>query len=171
MPLRDRNENNIDPLGFRRSVTTGSTTQSVGSSLEGLIGIRLKSTHTSATVIPEILSIVMNGDEADEDGVRVNEWRLLLNPTMTDTPTWTSANSNSPIEYATGSGGNVITGNGEECITGFGSAGYMNLPLYGLIRPGNYLHRSTDELWLCIASMSGSTEFGASITFREVNIS
>mgnify|MGYP000067253061 CR=1 FL=1 len=171
MPLRNRNENNIDPLGFRRSVTTGATTQTVGSSLEGLIGIRLKSTHLSATVIPEMLSVVMNGNGEDENGVRINEWRLLFNPIITDTPTWTSAHSNSPIEYAVGSGGNLITGEGEQCVSGFGSAGDMNIPLPSLIRPGNYLHRSTDQLWLCIASMSGSTEFGGAITFREVNIS
>lgn len=159
-------EGGVEPSGLSRGVDTGITTQNINAaSLEAMIGYRLKSTHLNATIITKFLSLIPTGNED-------TQWQLQLNPTYADTPTWNSAGTSSPAEFAVGSGANTISVDGTILAAGYTSDDTNNLGEVAetIIHPGVALDGTRDEIWLCARPQSGGGNYLASINLRELNI-
>jgi|TARA_Y100000296_G_scaffold81659_1_gene109294 hypothetical protein len=160
-----QSEGGKEPSGVSRGFNTGVTTQTLGTSLEAMIGYRLKSTHLDATVINELISLMATGNED-------TRWELQMNPTYSDSPSWTSAGTTSPVEYAVGSGANAVSADGERLAIGYASDNIndVNLDIKTVIHPGVAIDGTRDEIWLCASTVTGTGNYVAGVNVRELII-
>jgi hypothetical protein len=159
-----QSEGGVEPSGISRCVNTGITTQGIGTTKEAVIGFRLADNSLCSTIIPEIISAMSTGNED-------TQWELQLNPTYANTPTWNSAGTSSPAEFAVGNGSNTVSVDGEILAGGYGSDDLNNLSLdiNTVIHPGLSITGVKDEIWLVVRTVTGSGDYVGSINFRELN--
>lgn len=127
------------------------------------IGIRLKSTHLSATILPEYVSILT---ESSDDV----EWVLVSNPTVAGTFTYADQ-TNMPVQAAFGATANTVTG-GTQLAGGWvaagASAGALTAALDTELLLGSAIDGTPDELVLCIRPLSANCDAQVSIGFRSL---
>lgn len=157
-----QSEGGRDPSGVTRGVSVRNTTQTIGTSPEAMIGIRLKSTHLCSIVDIVSPSLMPTGNED-------TQWELQLNPTYADTPTWTSGGTSSPFEYASGSGTNTVSVEGETLAVGYASddVNAVNQAANTIIHLGVDLDLNRDEIWLVVRAVTGSGAYVGGLNVRE----
>lgn len=158
-----QSEGGIEPTGNTRGVSTGITTQSISTTPEGVLGIRLKSTALCSTIVIHNISVISTTDENAQI-------QLCRNPTYADTPSWTSAGDSSPFEYAIGSGTNEISAIGEVLEVYYTSSSENNLGVDSnpIMNPGVALDGTRDEFWLVITSTAPGSFLGG-MNVRELS--
>lgn len=125
-----------------------------------LLGIRLKSTHLSVTLIPQYVSTLA---ETSDD----YEWILLMNPTVAGTFSYSDV-TNMPIQVARGATANTITG-GTPIAGGWVKAGVQgggateNLDTELLL--GSAIDGTPDELVLACRPLTANLDIQGSIGF------
>jgi len=114
-------EGGYNPAGFVRSISNGTTTKTVSSTLIPLLSLRLKSANIRASILPTSTALWVT-DNADI------QWQVLLNTTLTGA-SFASVGANSIAESDTSatalSGGELIasgyTGNAQTFFQNFNS--------------------------------------------------
>jgi len=155
-------EGGVDPSGVTRGISMTSA-QTVGTTFEGLIGFRLKSTNLCSSVsIANFTSVITSAN----DDVAI---AVLRNPTYANTPTWNSAGTSSAVEFAIGGGANTVSDNGDSLGFYFASsaANIINNDPSVVINPGVAIDGTRDEFWLAARSTSGSADVAAAINISE----
>lgn len=166
-------EGGSQPTGaiFYESTDGTAVTCSTTATEYAVIGIKLKSTHLDGIV--EIVSTSLQIQSATKS----IEWRLVLNPTVAGTFTY-SAVTNASVEVATGATANTVSG-GYKILGGFLESGNNNSglgsgPINALenaIRVGAAIDGTVDELVLTVTPNNGSSavDVEGMITWRELN--
>ena len=158
-------EGGQESTGITYYLSTGGThiDANAADSLYAVIGMRLKSTHLSATVIPEYVSILT---ETSDDV----EWVLVSNPTVAGTFTYADE-TNMPVQAAYGATANTVTG-GTQIAGGWvasgASAGAESSALDTELLLGSAIDGTPDELVLCVRPLSANCDAQASIGFRSL---
>ena len=155
-------EGGADPSGTTRGISMTSD-QTVGTTFEGVLGIRLKSTHLCSTInVASISTLTLTTNDNMEGS-------LLLNPTITDTPSWISGGLSSPFEYAIGSGANTLSG-GQSLNSYFFSddSTLPPSPPNTILNPGVSIAGVRDEFWLGIRTISGTGNVVAAMNILEL---
>lgn len=150
-------------IGILRSASTGSThidANDVGTTY-AVIGIRLKSSHLNASVVPEKLSMVSETNDAFH-------WALGMNPTIAGTFTYGDL-SNSAVQFATGATANTVSDLGTVISEGYASTqtreGAQDLET--LLRLGSSIAGTPDELVLMVTPLGTNSDIQGSLTWRE----
>jgi hypothetical protein len=152
-------EGGFNPQGLLRRAIVDDITVDTTPGL--LLGLRLKANSFDASIVLQKISIIAqsSGDF---------EWFFAFNPTYTGTVVWSDLD-NSNVQTAINNGNNV-TDRGIDIDGGFVSSdidsGDANLDTS--LRLGKDLEGNFDEIWLCVRTLSGSEDFYASITFRDL---
>lgn len=136
-----------------------------------LMGIRLKSANTNAVIKLVNFSIQIH---TATDKI---QWKLLLNPTVAGTFTY-SDETNSSVQIATGALANTVT-SGTEISGGFlesggaqaGAAGSLSGSIDNAILLGSKIDGTVDEFVLIAMPIAGSTnvDLEAGINWREIS--
>jgi hypothetical protein len=116
-----------------------------------LCAIRLKSTHLDAIVTPQAVSVM---SQTNDDFL----WRLLLNPTIAGTPTWSDL-TNSAVQTTVGATANTITG-GYVLASGYGRQSTSQASQLGFasaLRIGASIAGTPDVLALAITPLGSGT--------------
>lgn len=164
-------EGGSEELGFIRSLSTNGThidanTENV---LYAIAGLRLKSAYIGSVV--KIISAAIQIQNASKTG----EWRLLLNPTVAGTFTYSDI-TNSPLQGASGATANTVTG-GTQLSGGFGfspAGGGGAGDILAEINTSRYLGAAidgtVDEIVLCWMPNGGTSshDVEGSLTWREL---
>jgi len=155
--------------GIVRSADRGISAQTIGTTLEPVISIRLGSGYERSTVTPLSVNILGGGS-------RNIRWALILNPTVTGgtAASWTDAGPESWIEYDIDRDGSVTGGilldSGYIGSTQGKSAAseslIFNIPSQ-LTLSSDY-NGVVDELILCAQTDNGTDDIYASIKWLEV---
>lgn len=106
-------EGGFEDLGYQFSVDTGLDDVDI-SSERALVAIRPKLTFNGIVNRTPALPIALDFFPTEHQVIR---WRLCYNPTFGGTPTWTSADDDSTVEYLTNY--TNITDNGKVVASGF----------------------------------------------------
>ncbi len=146
-------EGATDLTGMLRSHDNGNThvdATTAGTSYL-LCAIRLKSTHLDAIVTPQAVSVM---SQTNDDFL----WRLLLNPTIAGTPTWSDL-TNSAVQTTVGATANTITG-GYVLASGYGRQSTSQASQLGFasaLRIGASIAGTPDVLALAITPLGSGT--------------
>lgn len=164
-------EGGSEQLGATLSVSRGATsfTTASNTSVNPLIGIRLKSTHLGATIIPESFSVLCTST-ADF------EILVLLNPTVagSDAASWTSL-ANSAVEYdVTRDNTNLLSSYvplySEVASSTNQFRAQISPELKQSILIGADISGNQDELILAVRNLSAAAEtYYATFNFRELS--
>lgn len=106
------------PIGTGYLCTTANT-------MYPIVSIRLKSTALDAVVIPTASSLLGKGNGVDF------KWNIIAGGTVTNTVAWTSAGTNSAVEYTLSA--NAITG-GRVCATGYFNSSTQSSPTIDILK-------------------------------------
>jgi hypothetical protein len=157
-----QSEGGRDPSGVTRGISVRNTTQNIGTTPEAMIGFRLKSTHLCSIADVVSTALIPTGNED-------TQWELQLNPTYADTPTWNSAGTSSPIEYAVGSGANTVSVEGETLAVGYAADDVNNVQegTNTVIHPGVAIDGTRDEIWLVVRNVGGTGTYAGGLNIRE----
>jgi hypothetical protein len=90
-----------------------------------VVSIRLKSTALDAIVIPTAASMLGKGNGVDF------KWSLIAGGAVTNTEAWTSAGTNSAVEYTLTA--NAISG-GRVCATGYFNSSTQSSPTIDILK-------------------------------------
>lgn len=163
-------EGGKEEKGLVLSTSTAGThvDADVVNTVYAILGLRLKAAYIGTVV--KILQASIQLQTASETG----EWRLLLNPTVEDTFTYSDI-TNSALQKATGATANTVTG-GTEIAAGFAqstSGGGGSGGTSSLIATSRYLgaaiDATVDEIVLCWQPTTGTNQdIEASLTWREL---
>jgi len=145
-----------------------SFTTAANTSINPLVGLRLRSDRPDGTIIALSASILCTSTAQFR-------WSLLLNPTVagTDAASWTSVGGNSAAQYdVSRDNTNLLTG-GTQIASGYledtnQAGGAIDLRLNSAVRPGIDIDGGQDELVLAVQNLSAAAEtYYASINWRE----
>lgn len=157
-------EGGFEPLGVLRSHSTGTThvDASVANTAYAILGIRLKSTHLDAAVIPLNVCAI---SETNDDF----RWVVSLNPTIAGTFTYSNLD-NSACQTAAGATANTVSDFGEILAQGYVSTDTLQVSadLHNALRPGSLIDGTPDELVLTVQPLSADTDIQAAINWREL---
>lgn len=135
----------------------------VAGTLYACIGMKLKSTHLSSTIIN--LTMSMMGTTTNDN----YHWQLLLNPTVGGTFTYNNL-TNSALQIAYGSTTNTITG-GTLLNSGYASQSTsIQSLLDNALSIGSTIANVSDALVLAVMPVGGASNLDiyASLTWREL---
>lgn len=139
-------------FGIDRGATVFATNND--SNIYPLLGIRLKSTHLSATARVHSFSVVCTTTSAFR-------WALLLNPTVTGTALTFSSVTNSSIDACTTSTNGTTLSGGTVLYTGYANqvtSGDLNITVPISIYLGSTIAGVPDTIYLGIQRISTSAE-------------
>jgi hypothetical protein len=147
-----------------RDQGVGTSNMNVVGSFYATVGIRLKSTHSNVKVVVESISVV---NITNAGGI----WRLLLNPTVAGTFTYTDV-ANSAVQYASG---NTVSNPSTNTVTGgvvidggyYSSAQATTLKIESAIHLGVSLAGVRDTLVLVMGFFTSNEDGAGSLTWRE----
>lgn len=154
-------EGGFEPHGIVRSHDNGITGVTAGTSPTALLGIRLRSTHLGATIVPESMGIIVTTNDT-------MRWSLLYNPTVASTFTYANL-ANSCCQIATGVAANTITG-GTKLASGYVSSQgrQADLPTEIALRIGADIANTPGTLVLAAQALTGTLVAYGSFVWREV---
>lgn len=147
-----------------RAITPLTTANAT--TLYPILGLRLKSTHLSASIHPLAAAVAC----ASQATFR---WVLCFNPTLAGTAVVWNDKTNSSVQVATPTKGTTVSAEGTQISAGYAvQAGGYNpngeSSLIGFLALGANIAGTPDQLWLCAQRITGTTEdFYASIVWRE----
>lgn len=163
-------EGGLQDNGVVRYTSTANTQvdAAVVGTLYAVKGLRLKSTHLSATV--KILTASISLQSAGDD----LEWILVFNPTIAGTPTW-GDETNSAVQSFTGATANTIT-NGYQITggylssgTGLNSTAALTFEVPNALLLGSTISGTPQTIVLCVKPLTNvNTLVEGSITWREL---
>jgi hypothetical protein len=164
-------EDGTEDLGVERWMSTGSgdIAASAAGTVYAVLGIRLKTTALGGVVFPRAISLL---NSAGDD----YEWLLLMNPTISGSPSW-SDEVNMSIQSATGDtsgspSATSVTALGHVMDGGYikagNQAGSLSAPIKCLRRIGAAIDGTRDELWLCVRPLSSNATILGGMSVREV---
>lgn len=154
-------EGGIEVAGITRAVSTAGThiNADAADTLYAMIGLRLKSTHLSAKIRIDRISII---SETNDDF----EWSLYLSPTVASTFTYADV-TNSYLQRALGVTANTVSG-GTLLDAGFSK---QNSPVASIINSirtlGSNIAGTPDTLVLCVRPLSATADYQGTITWTE----
>jgi len=161
-------EGGQEELGLVSYISNGLTgvAATTAGTYYALLGVRLNSSCLSQNVrIVKIAVMVTSGADF--------EWKLILNPTVASTFTYTQA-TNSGYETAIGVSANTVTG-GVVLTGGYGSSGAGNLTgvfedhdVENQFRLGSSIAGTSDTFVLCISATTNSETFYGALSIREL---
>lgn len=133
-----------------------------------LVSIRLKSTALDAIVIPTAASILGKGNGVDF------KWSLISGGTVSNTEAWTSAGTNSSIEYTLTA--NAITG-GRVTATGYLNSSTQSSPTIDILKQAmfqyqlerNGLTGTPETFTLAIQTGTNSSNAYGSLDWEEIS--
>jgi hypothetical protein len=161
-------EGGLDDTGVERGVDTGITglVTNNDTSLYPVLGLRLKSTHQSATVRPISFNILCTS-------TATYRYVVCFNPTLAGTaPTWVPV-TNSALESATPTNATTVSSPNFIVLSGYDQQGGGYSPsssgeIRGFLSLGASIAGVSDQIWICATRISGTTEtFLASARWRE----
>lgn len=162
-------EGGLQDTGVLRYSSTNNTQVdcAVVGTLYLVKGIRLKSTHLSATikVLSAAIQIQSTGDDL--------EWSLVFDPTYSAGPTWGNE-TNSSVQTCTGAGetvtnGYTITGGYIASGTGGSASASIEKDIENALLLGSTIAGTAQTIALCAKSLSNvNTLVEGSITWREL---
>ncbi len=153
--------------------TTGITTYVSNGALEvdantvgviyGVLGLRLKSTHLQANILPASISYLA-GTTDDY------EWIVAFNPSLATTASWSDVDG-SAMQFAEGDADHVVTG-GEAIAGGYqvsgGGTGSFTTRVETALQLGAAIDGTRDEIWLCVRPLSAGLDILCGVTLREL---
>ncbi len=151
-----------DDLGIIRSASTDGTQvdANVIGTVYAVVGIRLKTTHLTAVVKLEDMSMI---SETNDDF----EWLIVLNPTVAGTFTY-GDETDSAVQTARGATANTVT-SGTRVGGGFAKSNIaLNLPTQSTLQLGTQADGTVDEFVLCVRPLSSNADIQGSLTWREL---
>lgn len=163
-------EGGYQPSGVIREVDTGTTeiTATNANTVYALLGFRLNSA-TLDTVV-EFMKV-----EVLLTSAGTFHWELLLNPTITGSPSWSQL-TNSALDTFTGSSSITLTngislGGGYGASTGSGgsAAGAIGSAIDNSIRLGAAIDGTQDIVVLGVSALGAGETFLGSVQTRELN--
>ena len=133
-----------------------------------LVSLRLKSTALDAIVIPTAASILGKGNGVDF------KWSLIAGGTVTNTQPWTSAGSDSAVEYTLTA--NAISG-GRVTATGYLNSSTQSSPTIDILKQAmfqyqlerNGLTGTPDTFTLAIQSGTNTSNCYGSLDWEEIS--
>jgi len=126
-----------------------------------ILGIRQKTTHLGLSVILKSMSCL---SETGDDYLI----EAQLNPTVAGTFTYSSVNSNSGVEYATGATANTVT-DGEVLFSMYGGANTaMSSEMESRLLLGSAVDGTRDEIVLVATPLSANLDILATLNWREL---
>lgn len=162
-------EGGFERTGIPRTVDRGTTpfvTQN-DADVYPILGLRLKSSGTHATILPTGMSLVCTSTAA----IR---YAVIANPTISgDTVVWTDM-PDSAVQYANATdttGVENVVSNGTYLFSGYTqqqNEASVDVRWSGFWGLGTKINGTADELWLCAQRVTGTSEtLYASMTFLE----
>jgi hypothetical protein len=133
-----------------------------------IVSIRLKSTSLDAIVIPTAASMLGKGNNVDFS------WRMIAGGTVSNTIAWTSAGSNSGVEYTLTA--NSITG-GRILATGYFNSSTQSSPSVDILKAAlfqfqlerNSLTSTPEPFTIAVAAGTASSNCYAAIDWEEIS--
>lgn len=149
------------PVGTGYSCATANT-------LYPIVSIRLKSTALDAVVIPTAVSLLGKGNGVDF------KWSIIAGGTVSNTEAWTSAGSNSAVEYTLTA--NAISG-GRVCATGYFNSSTQSSPTIDILKEAlfkfqlerNGLTGTPEPFTIAIQAGTNSSNCYASMDWEEIS--
>jgi hypothetical protein len=140
----------------------------VANTMYPIVSIRLKSTALDAIVIPTAASLLGKGNGVDF------KWSIIAGGTVTNTEVWTSAGSNSAVEYTLTA--NAITG-GRVCATGYFNSSTQSSPTIDILKQAlfqfqlerNGLTGAQEPFTIAVQSGSATSNCYASLDWEEIS--
>jgi len=140
----------------------------VANTMYPIVSIRLKSTALDAIVIPTAASLLGKGNGVDF------KWSIVAGGTVTNTEVWTSAGSNSAVEYTLTA--NAISG-GRVCATGYFNSSTQSSPTIDILKQAlfqfqlerNGLTGTTEPFTIAVQSGSATSNCYASLDWEEIS--
>ena len=156
-------EGGVQSSGQTHHISTGGThvDANTADTLYAVVGVRLNSSYTEASVNVESVSLVA---ETSDD----YEWVLMLDPTVASTFTY-SAHTGSSVDRALGATANTVT-NGTAIAGGWVTTqGAVALPINNqLAYLGTAIDGTERELVLCARPLSINADIQGAVEVREV---
>lgn len=133
-----------------------------------IVSIRLKSTALDAIVIPTAASLLGRGNGVDF------KWSVVVGGTISNTEAWTSAGSNSAVEYTLSANG--ITG-GRVAATGYFNSSTQSSPTIDILKQAlfqfqlerNGLTGTPEPFTMVVQAGTNSSNCYASIDWEEIS--
>jgi hypothetical protein len=159
--LRGRQQSIGTPVGTGYSCATANT-------LYPIVSIRLKSTALDAIVIPTAISLLGKGNGVDF------KWSVIAGGTVSNTEAWTSADSESSVEYTLTA--NAISG-GRVCATGYFNSSTQSSPTIDILKEAlfqfqlerNGLTGTPEPFTIAVQAGTNSSNCYASIDWEEIS--
>ena len=157
-------EGGEDAGGITRGVGNGITAVTCGTTLEGILFLRLNSGRPDISLAVESLSVLDTANNAGNF-----RWELVRNPTIAGTALSYSNVSGSAVDYAVGNGDNTISG-GDVLAYGYGIGDVpgVNVSPRLLVHPGIALDGTQDEIALAVQMFTGTDDFVGAFNVREL---
>ncbi len=162
-------EGGVEDNGVERAIDNGITgfTTLNTTDLFPVLGLRLKSTHQSATVRPLNFSLLCSS-------TATYRYALCFNPTLAGTAAVWTPLTNSAVEYSLPTNATTVSAQGTLILSGYdqqaagGFTPSSTGEIKGFLSLGSSIAGVSDTIWLCVARISGTTEtFYASVRWRE----
>jgi hypothetical protein len=149
------------PIGTGYSCATANT-------MYPIVSIRLKSTALDSIVIPTAASLLGKGNGVDF------KWSIVAGGTVTNTEPWTSAGTDSAVEYTLTA--NAISG-GRVCATGYFNSSTQSSPTIDILKQAlfqfqlerNGLTSTPEPFTLAIQAGVNSSNCYASLDWEEIS--
>lgn len=133
-----------------------------------IVSMRLKSTALDAIVIPTAASLMGKGNNVDF------MWRLVAGGTVSNTEAWTSAGTNSAVEYTLTA--NSITG-GRTLATGYFNSSTQSSPTVDILKEAlfkfqlerNGLTSTPEPFTIAVATGTATSNCFAALDWEEVS--
>ncbi len=157
-------EGGFDPKGITRSWNNEATpiNLAAAASRYALLGIRLRSSHLGATILPESVSVLSTS---------VNDnflWTLHLNPTINNVFAFTNL-ANSAVQVATGVTANTLATDGTVLASGYCDAqSVVQTSLQTSVRIGADIAGTSDMLVLAARPVVNNVDAFAAFNWREI---
>lgn len=159
--LRGKQQAVGTPVGAGYSCATANT-------LYPIISIRLKSTALDAIVIPTAASLLGRGNGVDF------KWSIIAGGTVSNTEAWTSAGSDSAVEYTLTANG--VSG-GRVCATGYFNSSTQSSPTIDILKAAmfqfqlerNSLTSTPEPFTLAVQAGTNSSNCYASLDWEEIS--
>jgi hypothetical protein len=149
------------PIGAGYICTTANT-------MYPIVSMRLKSTALDAVVIPTAASLMGRGNGIDF------KWSLIAGGTVTNTAAWTSAGTDSVVEYTLTA--NAITG-GRVCATGYFNSTTQAKPTIDILKQAlfqfqlerNGLTGTPEPFTIAVQAGTNSSNCYAALDWEEIS--
>ena len=149
------------PIGTGYQCVTANT-------MYPIVSLRLKSTALDAIVIPTAASLLGKGNGIDF------KWSIIVGGTVTNTEAWTSAGSNSSVEYTLTA--NAVSG-GRVAATGYINSSTQSSPTIDILKQAlfqfqferNGLTGTPDSFTLAVQAGTNSSNCYAAVDWEEIS--